>query len=262
MFDFDREVLEASHQLPILVDFWAPWCGPCRVLGPVLDEIAQERAEDLRLIKINTEEETQVAQRYAIRSIPNVKLFHIGHEIAQFTGALSKFQIVQFLEEHLPTAVGIAWTKTLEDVKALDDYKQRIEVLEDFLKIHAPHEEAQLAMAKEVIFHNPDEAVRLVEHIKEGHPQFTFAQDIRTVGEVLAFSEDDPEPALVLQQAAAALRQQDFDRAARLFTKTVGLDKGIANELPRRAGIALFRLLGSQHVVTKAHRRYFDMALY
>ena len=85
--NFDQ-VLARSHDKPVLVDFWAPWCGPCRVLGPTLEKLAGEQSDRWELVKVNTEEDQELAHKYNIRSIPNVKLFHKGEEVAEFVGAL------------------------------------------------------------------------------------------------------------------------------------------------------------------------------
>ncbi|PSQ98505.1 MAG: hypothetical protein BRD48_06995 [Bacteroidetes bacterium QS_9_68_14] len=89
--DFERDVIEASRDAPVLVDFWAPWCQPCKVLGPRLESLAEEAAnqEDAAwsLVKVNTDEEPELAQRYNVRGLPTVKLFHDGEVIDEFTGA-------------------------------------------------------------------------------------------------------------------------------------------------------------------------------
>ena len=101
--DFDQVVVQASSERPVLVDFWAPWCGPCRTLGPILDRIAAEFEGRLTLVKLNTEDEPELAASHGVRGIPNCKLFVDGQVVDEFTGALPERSIRDFLAAALPS---------------------------------------------------------------------------------------------------------------------------------------------------------------
>jgi putative thioredoxin len=98
---FDTDVIAASRERPVLVDFWAPWCGPCRALGPVLERIDAAMGGAVRIVKVNVDDNPETARRYGVRSIPYVVAFRDGKAVDQFVGALPQAQVQAFVDRQL-----------------------------------------------------------------------------------------------------------------------------------------------------------------
>ncbi len=264
---FEEDVLQASHQQPVVADFWAPWCGPCRALGPALEKLAREQADKWTLAKINTDDNPEIAQRYQIRGIPAVKLFVDGEVVAEFTGALPEHQIRTWLDEHLPTEE----KKQIEEARELWKKGRRNDarkIFEEIVEAEPEHDEARTFLAGLVVTEDPNRAEELIAEVDVADPTLLQIKDsVAVVSRLLElYSSPDSIPdgkmQLTYVQAIEALARDDFDAALERFIEVVQADREYDDDGARKACVALFTLLGNDHPVTKKHRRVFDTSLY
>src|SRR5690625_7377564 len=143
-----------------MVDFWAPWCGPCRALGPVLEKLATEEDVGWSLVKVNTDQHPEISQRFGIRGIPAVKMFVGGEVVDEFTGALPEYAVRQWLEKAIPSE---ATRKVDEAARMIDsgDESAAGALLEGLLKEAVADPQAKVLLARVLAFEDPDRAASL-----------------------------------------------------------------------------------------------------
>lgn len=264
--DFQSDVIETSEDSPVVVDFWAPWCGPCRQLSPVLESLAEEQ-DDWTLVKVNVDENGAAAQQYGVRGIPAVKLFVDGEVETEFTGVKPEHQIRTWLDENLPSEEK---SRLEEAEQALSEGKleEAEHLLWPVLEDNPDHDEAQVLMARALAFKDPTRAQALADAAEVSDPSLRQIRDgVQTIARLLELAdnpsllpEDDVKDTYVA--GIEALSEQNFDAALEHFIDVVRTHRDYDDDGARKACIALFTLLGEQHPTTKAHRRTFDMALY
>jgi putative thioredoxin len=236
---FEQDVIERSHELPVVVDFWAEWCAPCRQLTPVLERMATEHEGQVALAKLDTDANQRLAAAFGIQGIPAVKAFKGGRVVAEFVGAQPPPQVQRFFDELLPSEADAL-------VEAGDEASLR-----RALDLDPGRADAVVPLA--CVLHErgeDDEALRLLDNVAGSFAADGLAARIRLGG--------DPE----LSGAFAALDDGEVERGLdELIAAIPGNDDDRREDL-RRAVVGVLDDLGVEHPVSRETRRKLASALY
>lgn len=189
--NFQYEVLAYSNNTPVVVDFWAEWCQPCRMLTPVLEKLAQEANGAFRLAKVNTDENPNLTMQFNIRSLPSVKAFYKGQVAAEFSGAQSEAAVREFLRKLAPSAGNLQLEKGQGLLKQ-NDWKQAAEAFQRVLQSEPDDPAALLGLSKGLLAQG--EFSRALAILREfpASKEFNAAENLLPLGEALAALKAKP----------------------------------------------------------------------
>jgi putative thioredoxin len=279
---FERDVIEASREAPVLVDFWAPWCGPCRVLGPLLERIERESGGSFRLVKINSDQNPELAASFRIRSIPYVVAFVDGQAVDAFVGVLPEPQIKQFIERLIPDPAGLEYRKAQRLIQqgSLADAAASLRAT---IALDPSHDEARLDLADLLLERLPGPAgeARLAEAQDalsaaaprlRGDPRWIAldthlaalrqTDDAPEAEDLRARVERDPADLQArLDLARRHIARREFEPALAQLIELVERDRSFGDDAGRRTMLSVFELALDQPTLVSAYRRRLAAAL-
>lgn len=272
---FERDVLERSREVPVVVDFWAEWCGPCRVLGPTLEKLAEEYGGKFLLAKVDTDRAPQLAQAFGIRSIPTVIAFQGGNPIGQFSGALPEESVREFLGQLTPSEVDVKVQRA--DGLRADDPDGAVALYREVLAESPAHDGATIGLAE--VLHEKgedDEAREIVERLLP--PAGPYAERIEHLHSELSLQElrsdtseqelrdqlarDPNQPDLLLKLGQLLAAEKRYPEALDALYRAAEADRNLAGGKAKEVMVEIFHAVGVRSELADEYRTRLSRLLY
>ncbi|MFO1206512.1 MAG: co-chaperone YbbN [Burkholderiales bacterium] len=272
--DFDQAVIEASRKVPVLVDFWAEWCAPCRALKPILEKLADEYGGRFLLAKVDADRNPNLTSRYGVRGIPSVKAFVSGALVDEFSGALSEAAVRRFIDGLMPTEADELRIQA-EEAKTAGRSDEALALLARAAELEPRNDGVQLDRAEILLeLNRVDEARALLDALNpltRGDPraanmiaQVAFAgtspDDAADLDARVAANPDDVAARLAL--ANASVKSGHYETAMEQLLEIIRRDRSFENDVGRRTMLHVFNLLGNEGDLVNRYRRLMAAALH
>ena len=273
--DFEAQVLKRSHELPVLVDFWAGWCAPCRMLKPVLEKLAQEYQGKFFLAKVDTDKEQALAAQCGIRSLPTVLLFRDGSAVDGFMGAQPERAVRPLLDKHVARESDALVYNALAAQQA-GDLDKAAALLQQAVESDPANDRAKLALAGlRVARGQIADAEALVKTLPPGVRDGTEGAALKARMEFARLADGSPPlPELErklaaspadsetrLRLSARQVLEGKYDPAMQNLLEIVRHDRKFRDDAGRKTLLTVFQLLGNEHALVKKYRQLLASAL-
>lgn len=262
--DFEQEVLEKSYETPVIVDFFATWCGPCQMLKPMLEKLAQEY--DCVVAKVDTDQNPYLAQAFKIEGVPDVKIISQGQVIDGFVGVLPEPELKELLAKcHIKSQVDEDLAAIQAEISA-DRIEKAQELWDSLLDKYPSNPKVILEAAKFFIAVNQiDRARELLDKITQTEPAFfNAAKAVRALiqfeAECSYPGDDDLDKSFA--KAACLTVEGQYEAALQLFLEVLETDRKYKDDGARKAMLSIFDILGGEHPLTLEYRQKLTRALY
>jgi putative thioredoxin len=264
--DFEYQVLAYSQQMPVVVDFWADWCIPCRTLGPMLEKLVQEGDGAFRLAKVDVDANPNLANQYKVHSIPSVKAFRDGKVVSEFTGLIPEARLRDFIRSIVPNELDLALEKS-NSLYQLNQWRSAEQAYRSILEKNPEHPAARLGLAKSLLIQGEsDEALSILQNFPPSR-EYNTAQSLLPLANALYQLNNGGSPTEDPLDAA-------FNRSIRLIKRgnlPAALD-GLLDILrenkryhdgeARKVFLGILELLGNEDPLTQQYRQELSSVLF
>ena len=264
--DFQYQVLEYSQKVPVVVDFWAEWCIPCRTLGPLLEQLTEEAQGAFRLAKLNVDQNQNLARQFNVRSIPSVKVFRNGRVQAEFTGVQQESKVREFLRAIAPSDVELTLEKA-QSFMQLKQFKSAASTFQQVLEKMPKQPSALLGLAKcEIIQGELVSALNILRSFPASK-EFSQAQLLMPLAIALERNQDlrewsDNPLDAAYSRSLSLITRGNYPAAFDGLLDILREDKKYKNDEARQVVIAIFELLGEDNELTRQYRRELASVLF
>lgn len=266
--DFEYNVISYSQQVPVVVDFWAEWCGPCKSIGPILEKLAEQGRGKFRLAKVNVDQNANLAMRYNIRSIPAVKAFRDGTMVAEFLGAQPEGKIREFIREIAPEQSDLKLEKGLS---LLDDGNAaEAEIcFNESLQISPESPRARLGLIRSLLMQGDGiEANELLFDFPPS-PEYSSAIRLQPLAEALIQIDNEDSFEIIDEPLEAAfhnairlIKLGNIEAAMDGLLEVLRTDKHFHDNQARLIFVAILEVLGEKNPITRPYRRELASILF
>lgn len=265
--NFEYEVITYSRNVPVLVDFWAEWCQPCKTLSPILEKLTAEAQGALRLAKVNIDQNPNLAMQYSVRSIPTVKAFINGQIVSEFVGVQPEGRIRDFIEKLTPPSPLDLDIEKSQSLLLSHQWEQAEKTLRGILSQKPESAAAMLGLAKALLaLKKPDEALVLLESIPDSR-EMRSADLLKPYASALLRFErgellEETSLDAIFRNSLNLASQRKFPLALDGLLEIINQDKNYHNKIARDVILGILELMGNEDPQTRAYRTELASALF
>jgi putative thioredoxin len=264
--DFEYEVIAFSNQVPVIVDFWAEWCRPCKTLTPLLEKLAEDAQGSYRLAKLNVDDNPNIALRYNVRSIPNIKAFRDGHVVSEFLGLQPEPRVREFIRNLAPSQIDLLLEKGQSQLESMS-WQEAGKSFHQFLAKSPNHPAGLLGLLKANLMEGAYADAKLIMADFPPSPEYSHMELLRPLfnGLVAEIADPDINDELLdagYHNALRLIKRGNIAAAMDGLIDILRQDKHFHDDGVRKVLLSLFEILGDNHPLAQQYRRELAMVLF